>query len=55
MHQVLKLKMIPVAISPTLAKANTMTIKRTFSLAEGSAIALRINRIKPIIINTEGK
>jgi len=40
-------EIIPVTISPTLTKANTMT--------EGSAIALRINIIKPIIINIEGK
>ena len=47
--------MIPVAIRPALAKANTMTIKRAFSLAEGSAIALRLNKIKLTIINTKGK
>jgi len=48
-------EIIPVTINPTLTKANTMTIKREFSLAEGSAIALRINSKKPIIINIEGK
>jgi hypothetical protein len=47
--------MIPVTIKPTLIKANTMTIKRAFSVVEGSAIALKINRIKPIIINIEGR
>ncbi|MCP4369137.1 MAG: hypothetical protein GY797_13645 [Deltaproteobacteria bacterium] len=51
----LKPKMIPATISPTLTKANPVTIKRESSLAEGSAMALRINSIKPIIINIEGK
>ena len=48
-------KMIPATINPTLAKANTVTIKREFSLAEGSAMALRINSINPMIISIEGK
>jgi hypothetical protein len=51
----LKLKMIPATINPALANANTMTIDREFSLAEGSAMALRINIIKPMIISIEGK
>ena len=48
-------EIIPVTINPTLTKANTMTIKREFSGTEGRAIALKINSIKPIIIDIEGK
>jgi len=51
----LKPRRIPTTISPTLTKANTVTIKRELSLAEGSAMALRINKIKPMIISIEGK
>ncbi|MDX2441589.1 MAG: hypothetical protein QNK40_13700 [Desulfobacterales bacterium] len=47
--------MIPTRINPTLTRANTVTIKRELSLAEGSAMALRINRIKPMIISMENK
>jgi hypothetical protein len=38
-----------------LPKANIMTMKREFSLAEGNAIALKINRIKPIIRRNDGR
>ena len=51
----LKPKRIPTKISPTLTKANTVTIKREFSLVEGKAMAPRINSIKPNIISMEGK
>ena len=51
----LKPKTIPAKINPALAKANPVTMKRELSLAEGSAMALRINSIKPMIISIEGK
>jgi hypothetical protein len=46
---------IPVNSIPNPPRAHIMTMKREFSLAEGNAIALRMNRTKPIIIRNNAR